>query len=92
MSWFVYILRCRDGTLYTGTTSDPKRRLCQHNAGVASRYTRGRRPVELVYLEHAPSQGDAVRREGEIKGLTRPAKETLIAAGDVYPGKGGELA
>ncbi len=79
--WFVYILRCRDGTLYTGITTDCVRRVQQHNAGTASRYTRSRRPVVLVYREHVTDQGAAVRREAAIKKLSRSAKEQLIATG-----------
>lgn len=80
-SWWVYILRCADGTLYTGITNDPDRRLAQHNAGAASRYTRGRRPVGVVYRETAASRGGALRREAAIKALSRSAKEALIVAG-----------
>ncbi len=76
--WFVYLLRCRDGTLYTGITTDLGRRLAQHNAGTAARYTRSRRPVELVYRVRAASRGDAQRREAAIKKLSRDAKEALI--------------
>jgi putative endonuclease len=75
----VYLLRCRDGTLYTGITTDPDRRLAQHNAGTASRYTRARRPVEMVYRERAADHGAALRREFAIKKLSRAAKETLVA-------------
>ncbi len=77
--WWVYLLRCRDGTLYTGITTDPDRRLAQHNAGTASRYTRARRPVEMVYRERAADHGAALRREFAIKKLSRAAKETLVA-------------
>lgn len=79
--WFVYILRCRDGTLYTGITTDCSRRVQQHNAGTASRYTRSRRPVVLVYRERVSDQGTALRREAAIKKLPRSAKEQLIATG-----------
>jgi putative endonuclease len=78
-SWFVYIVRCADRSLYTGVTTDLTRRLSQHNAGTASRYTRSRRPVELAYREKATGRGAALRREAAIKRLTRQAKEQLIA-------------
>ena len=78
-NWWVYILRCRDGTLYAGATTDPARRLAQHNAGTASKYTRARRPVAMVYRERAKSHGDALRRELAIKKLSRAAKDALVA-------------
>ena len=78
--WWVYILRCKDGTLYTGVTTDLARRLKQHNAGTASKYTRARRPVVMVYREPAASHGDALRRELAVKKLPRPAKDALIAS------------
>ena len=77
--WWVYVLRCADGTLYTGVTTDCDRRLAQHNAGTASKYTRSRRPVEMAYREPAKSHGAALRRELAIKRLSRAAKEALIA-------------
>jgi putative endonuclease len=77
--WWVYVLRCRDGTLYTGVTTDPDRRLSQHNAGTASKYTRSRRPVAMVYRETAKGHGAALRRELAIKKLSRSAKDALIA-------------
>ena len=77
-SWFVYILRCADGTLYTGITKDVKRRRQQHNAGTASRYTRSRIPVRLVYHEAHPSQSSALKRELAIKAMTRKEKLAMI--------------
>ena len=77
-TWFVYVLRCADGTLYTGITTDVGRRCKQHNAGTASRYTRSRRPVRLVYQEPHPDQGSALRREAAIKALSRREKQALI--------------
>jgi len=77
--WWVYILRCRDGTLYTGITTDLARRLAQHNAGTASKYTRSRRPLAMVYREAAKTHGDALRREIAIKKLSRAAKDALVA-------------
>ena len=76
--WFVYILRCADGTLYTGITKDLARRTQQHNAGTASRYTRSRRPVKLVYQEPQRGQSLALKREAAIKKLTRRQKLALI--------------
>ena len=76
--WFVYVLRCADGTLYTGIAKDVNRRRDQHNAGTASRYTRSRLPVELVYQEAHASRGSALRREAAIKTLSRRQKESII--------------
>ncbi len=76
--WLVYILRCADGSLYTGITNDRERRLEQHNAGTASRYTRSRLPVVLEYQEEQPSQSMALKRELAIKALPRKAKEALV--------------
>jgi predicted GIY-YIG superfamily endonuclease len=79
-SWVVYILRCRDGSLYAGITIDAARRLAQHQDGTASRYTRSRRPVTMVYREPCASRSDALKREYAVKALTREAKERLIRA------------
>ena len=76
--WFVYLLRCGDGSLYTGITCDLTRRFSQHNAGTASRYTRSRLPVVLVYQEPQDSQSHALKRELAIKAFTRTQKESLI--------------
>lgn len=76
--WFVYIVRCSDGTLYTGITKDLKRRCQQHNAGTASRYTRSRRPVKLIYREVRPDQSSALKREAAIKAMSREGKLTMI--------------
>ena len=78
-NWFVYILRCSDDTLYTGITKEPKRRLAQHNAGTASKCTRSRRPVEMIYCETVADKSTALRREYAIKQLSRTEKLTLIA-------------
>lgn len=78
MRWFVYMLRCRDGSLYTGVTTDVHRRLAAHRAGSGSRYTRARLPVRLVYLEHGGSRSAALRREAAIKRLDREAKLRLV--------------
>ena len=76
--WFVYMLRCADDSLYTGVTKDLLRRCRQHNDGTASRYTRGRSPVRLVYQERHPSQSLALKREAQVKALSRRRKESLI--------------
>ncbi len=78
MTYWVYILRCADGTLYTGCTNDLSRRLAAHNAGKGAKYTRSRRPVELVYREEVPDKSAALRRETAIKGLSRGEKLALI--------------
>ena len=77
-TWFVYILRCADGSLYTGITKDVNRRCKQHNAGTASRYTRGRLPVSVVYQESQATQSLALKREAAIKAMSRQGKEALI--------------
>ena len=78
---YVYILECADDTLYTGYTTDPERRLREHNAGEGAKYTRGRTPVDLVYLEPYDSQSAAMSREYEIKQLRRNEKIDLIETG-----------
>ena len=77
-NWHVYILQCADGTLYTGITNDLDRRLKAHNAGTASEYTRVRRPVTMVYQENADTKGDALRRELQIKSMSRQQKMALF--------------
>ena len=79
-SWFVYMLRCRDGSLYTGIAVDVQRRLQEHNGelGQGARYTRSRRPVTLVYQETLASRSAALKREAAIKKLSRVEKEQLI--------------
>ncbi|GGO79709.1 hypothetical protein GCM10011348_14650 [Marinobacterium nitratireducens] len=79
--WYVYILSCADGSLYTGVTTDPERRLREHNEDnrLAAKYTRVRRPVTLAWHERQPRRADALRREIEIKRLTRKRKLALIA-------------
>ena len=76
--WFVYIPRYTDGSLYTGITKDVKRRCQQHNAGTASRYTRSRLPVKLVYRENHASQSSALKREAAIKAMDRRAKLAMM--------------
>jgi UV DNA damage endonuclease len=82
-SWFVYIMRCADGSLYAGITNDLPRRVEQHNAGAASRYTRSRLPVTLVHQESQPNKSIALKRELAIKALSRKAKESLIRSAEL---------
>jgi len=78
--WFVYILRCADGSLYTGVTTDPVRRLKEHNSTTkGARYTRSRRPVRLVHAEPAASRSTACRREYQLKQLSKADKERVIS-------------
>lgn len=77
-SWFVYLLRCADASLYTGITKDVKRRCQQHNDGTAARYTRSRLPVELLYQEAHASRSLALKREARIKSLSRRQKMALV--------------
>lgn len=84
--WHVYILRCADGSLYTGIAKDPAKRFSEHNAGRGARYTRSRLPVELVYAESAAGRGSALRREHEIKQLSAADKRELIGARHAGPG------
>lgn len=79
--WLVYLLRCRDGSLYTGITNDLPKRLKLHAAGKASRYTRSRLPVTLAYTDPQPSRSCALKREAAIKKLSRRHKESLISVG-----------
>lgn len=78
MSWTVYLLRCRDGSLYTGITTDLERRLARHRAGTASAYTRVRRPIRLVYHERQPDRAAALRREAALRRLSRAEKLGLV--------------
>lgn len=75
--WFVYLLRCGDGSLYCGITDDVSRRLEAHAAGKGAKYTRGRGPLELVYREECESYSTALKREAAIKKLKRPEKLAL---------------
>jgi predicted GIY-YIG superfamily endonuclease len=77
---FVYMVRCADGTLYTGYARDPHEREKVHNSGRGAHYTACRRPVRLVYSERCQSQGEALKREYQLKRLPRPKKEALIEA------------
>ena len=78
MSWYVYMLRCRDGSLYTGYTDDPERRLATHNSGTGAKYTRNRLPVVKVYEECFADKSEAMRREAAIKRLKKAQKEALV--------------
>ena len=77
--WYLYIVQCSDGSLYTGITDDVHRRIEQHNSGKGAKYTRGRGPVILRYQEVCGSHGDALRREIQIKRLSKQEKLDLIA-------------
>ena len=79
--WFLYILRCGDGSLYTGITTDVEKRLEAHRSGKGAKYTRGRSPLELVYRESCGSHSDALKREHQVKMLTREEKQNLIREG-----------
>ena len=77
----VYILRCADDTLYTGWTNDIEKRIAAHNAGMGAKYTKPRLPVQLAYLEICEDKQQAMRREYQIKQLTREEKLELIKSG-----------
>ncbi len=79
--WELYILRCGDGTLYTGIARDADKRLAMHRSGKGAKYTRGRGPLTLCYREFCPDHGTALRREYAVKQLTREEKELLIKSG-----------
>jgi putative endonuclease len=78
MGWYCYLLRCADDTLYCGITNDLKKRLAAHNAGTASKYTRVRIPVELVFVESCADRSTASKREMKVKKLKRADKLALI--------------
>jgi putative endonuclease len=79
MTWTVYLARCRDGSFYTGVTTDPARRMAQHNSGRGGAYTRSRIPVTFVYWEGAHDRSCALRRERAIKRLSHAQKEEMVA-------------
>ena len=85
---YVYILRCADGTFYTGWTTDIEARIKTHNSGSGAKYTRGRRPVSLAYYEELPDRSAALKREAAIKRLPRNKKLELIASNPACPCKG----
>lgn len=76
--WVVYIIKCQDGTLYTGITIDLNRRINEHENGKGAKYTKGRNPLRLVYTESNHSKSTALKREAQIKSLSRSAKLQLI--------------
>jgi putative endonuclease len=88
MTHYAYLLRCADGTFYAGYTTDPERRVAEHDAGEGAKYTRGRTPVELVHLEAFGTRSAAMSREYELKQLRRAEKATLAEsdAGEDVPG------
>jgi len=79
-NWYLYILRCGDGSLYTGITTDVQRRLEEHRSGKGAKYTRGRGPLELVYTEPCVDYSHALKREYAVKGLARGEKLKMIAS------------
>lgn len=83
--YYVYMLRCADGTLYIGSTADVARRVAVHNAGKGAKYTRGRRPVQVVYQECLPDQSAALRREIALKRLSRAEKLALCGGAGASP-------
>ncbi len=78
MTCYCYILKCADGTFYTGWTTDPERRVVQHNKGLGAKYTSARRPVKLVYVEPHANRREAMQRELEIKKMKRMQKGKLV--------------
>ncbi|WP_277542676.1 GIY-YIG nuclease family protein [Haloarcula laminariae] len=87
---YAYVLRCSDGSFYTGYTTDVQCRVREHDAGEGAKYTRGRTPVELVHVERFESKSAAMSREYEIKQLTRTEKERLVAGGTAASGEPGD--
>ena len=79
-TWYLYILRCGDNTLYTGITTDVEKRFEAHQSGKGAKYTRGRGPLEMAYREECGTHSDALKREAQIKKLTREQKQALIAS------------
>lgn len=79
MAWYVYLVRCRDGSLYTGCTTDLARRTAAHNDGTGAKYTRARRPVTLAYAQPCPDHSAALKLEAAIKRLPKAKKEALAA-------------
>ena len=79
---YTYMVLCKDNTLYTGWTNDLEKRLAAHNAGTGAKYTKPRRPVRMVYAEEHEEKRDAMRREAQIKQLTRPEKLALIQSAE----------
>ncbi len=92
MPWFIYLARCRDGSLYTGVSTDPVARIGKHNAGRGAAYTRSRRPVALVYQEQAATRSAALRREHAVKQLSRLEKQAMIRRGSTAQAETAEFA
>ena len=88
MAWYVYMLRCGDGTLYTGITDDIAKRLSAHQAGKGAKYTRGRGPLELVYTQQLSDKSEALKREYALKQLKKSEKEKLCRAYRTCQNKG----
>jgi putative endonuclease len=78
-NWCVYVIRCSDGTLYTGITTDIERRFRQHTDGTGAKYFRGRSPEQIVYLENGHNRSSASTRENQIKTMTRAEKDILVS-------------
>jgi putative endonuclease len=76
--WFVYIIRCQDGSLYTGSTNDIEKRFKDHSEGRGARYTKSHKPVRIIYWEGFSTKSEALKREAELKKWTRTQKEALI--------------
>lgn len=89
--WYLYMVRCRDGSLYTGVATDVERRLAQHRAGTGSRYLRGRGPLELVFQRQAGGRSEALRLEARVKRLSRARKEKLLTDENCFPRLRGEI-
>lgn len=77
-TWYAYVAACADNSYYAGVTTDPKAREKKHNDGSASKYTRSRRPIKIIYIENHQSRSCALKREAQIKGWTRTKKQSLI--------------
>ncbi len=82
MSYYIYILQCKDNSLYTGITTNLEKRLAQHRNGTGAKYTRGRAPLRLVYVATAENRSAASKEEARIKKLSRSEKESLLAQAD----------
>ena len=78
LMWHIYIIQCKDSKLYTGITNDLNRRLAEHNSGHGGRFTKFRKPVKLVYCQEVPNRSEALKREAEIKKLSRSEKVDLV--------------
>ena len=92
MAWFVYMVRCRDGSLYTGATNDLARRVAVHNRGQGARYTRSRRPVRLVWQRRARGRSAALSLEARLKQLSRAEKLQLVRSSKLSRGPRGSKA